>query len=371
MPRRDALPKRFSTPEAARRRNLTIITVIVLTALSAPGALFLASRANSTASAAASQAQGDGVMHQAFAETVARRWAYGTGYIVAATGPWDTDVGRPALTAEQARGLGLSPALADTPTGQGDMGVVHLAWDSATIRNVGEHFIELHRFLVTTRTGMFWLTVPVTETSAGPTRPALGGNPTIEPFLIDPDVPLGPVIWPEGFERQDPTGNVVDIAIEWAQAYVQDDHRALFRLARQTDESIVYRGLGSFDLVDATIGPVALRGDGRLMVRASLTMTNRYGVMLRSDYDLLLEQHTEPVPAVVSWGARGTGPDLTPGSVTRAAGTEPVGGYGSWLDDHTDGTFVPPTDAEPADGDDGEVAGEPRPSRSDEGNTDG
>lgn len=379
MSRRDALPKQFSSPAAARRRNMTIIGAVVATALTAPASFLVAAQASSQAAEAnaAVEATQD-VLHRAFAEAAAYRWVYGHGSIVAAgTGPWTSDAGRPVLTVDAASELGVSASYAQQPGGQGDLGAVHLAWDRADTVVLEDRYLELHHFVVLTQDGLLELTVPVTETESAPARPALGGNPTVSPYVLNTELADTPEAgWPTSWSTTQTPGNIAEVVREWAGAYADDNQRVLFRLAGETDDSRTYRGLGGFDLGELAVAASAERPDGYTVTRVTATYVNTFGVVIRADHELLIDGADQPVPRIVAWGARGQGPLLEPGENAVPAGSSPAGGYGITLDSSgtpsgfparpgsddsgTSGGFVEPT---PDDGDppgDGSDNGEGR-----------
>lgn len=365
MPSRDAMPKQITPAHIARRRNLIVIGVLIAAALTGPIATLMAvqARAHASDALATTQAEGD-VIHRAFAQAAAHRWAYGEGELLTTSGAWEDDAGRPRLDADLAADWGVSGAYTQTATRQGDLGARHVVWESVSTVATGERLLELHRFLVMTDNGMLYLTVPVTETDGSPPMPALGGNPTVEPYLVDPRLVDTPAAdWPVNMPRRNTPTNVAAVVTEWADAYATDDQRALFRLSGDTNDTLTYRGLGGFTVAELSIGQSAERGDW-LLTRATLTLTNTYGVVIRSDYDLLIGDHGDPVPRIVAWGPRGAGPTLTPRQQAVPAGTAPLGGYGTRSADPQPSPgpshgFVDPPDDEPdsePDDDDDEVA---------------
>ena len=333
---RDAIPKRFSSPQAARRRSTIIMGLVVATALTAPASFLVAATASSRAAdAVAAVAETQVIAHRAFAESIAHRWAYGTGAVIGVDGPWQRDAGRPILTRETASALRLSAAFTQRPTGQGDLGAVHVAWDRAETVQLEDRMLEHHHFLVLTRDGLLELTVPVTETPTTPPRPALGGNPTVSPYLVDSGLADTPAAgWPAGWERRNTPANIASVAEEWAVAYAADDSRVLFRLSGDTDDSRAYRGLGGFELGDINIGRSGKRSDELTVTQITATYVNSFGVVLRVDHDLLVANADQPVPNIVAWGARGQGPQLFTYMNATRGGTSPLGGYG-WIPDQT------------------------------------
>lgn len=355
------MPKQLTPKHVARRRANIFVGVLCAAALAGPLAIGVAASASSKAdeAVAATASEGD-VLHRAFAELVAHRWAHSEGELVAAgSGTWSDDAGRPRLDSDTANDLGVSAAYAQAPGGQGDLGAVRVAWQSADTIATGDRLLEMHRFLVLTERGIVTLTVPVTETATEPPQPALGGNPAVEPYLIDVDLAETPAAdWPTEMSAAATPGNIAERAREWAEAFAVDDQRTLFQLAGETNDELAYRGLGEFDLAEVEVGSSASRGDGFSLTRVSLTLSNTYGVVLNADYDLLIANPDDPTPAVVAWGARGHGPALTPGQNATSAGSAPLGGYGVRTSDPAGGSaagaFV--TDDEP----------EPEPDHDDE-----
>jgi hypothetical protein len=328
---RNAVPRLFSTQKAANARNWTIITIVLVAAACGPIALMASlGSANAARQAVAIVDGREDPIHRPFAEAAAARWAWGGQALPTTSG--SQDYGRPAILASEARNMGLDPERVAAPA---DLGVHQLVWTHVEIVDMPDgRRGEMHRFLVVSDSGMFWLTVPITETDPDPVhnvpQAALGGAPSLEPYLVSPLLDdATSVDWTDELEDVEPSTAATDRMREWADAYATDDHTTLFALTGDERADVTYRGLGGFRVVEFDIGRTAAHPHvtGATMSRVTLLMATSRGVVLRSDYDLLIPNPDAALPNVASWGARGTGPLLAPHEHAAQTGTTGNNGF--------------------------------------------
>lgn len=330
MPQRDAIPRQFSTARAADLRNKVIVGGLIVMALCGPIALGVSLSASGTARTAAATVDGiDDPIHRVFAEAAAARWAFGGDNLPTSQG--FEDYGRPVFTRAQAEELGLNPDLVDNVT---DLGVRHLVWVEATFTQLSNNRVgELHRFLVISQSGMFWLTVPITEIPEDEhtsPSPALGGSPTLHPYVVHPELEaVTPIEWEnDTYPTVEVAGEVEARIAEWAEAYAADNASELYDITAD-DRRVTYRGLGGFRLLDSRTRAAALHPEreGMMMVAVELVLGTTRGVVVRADYDLLVAEIDTPRPFIVSWGARGSGPNLEPWEHAVITDSTGAGGF--------------------------------------------
>lgn len=347
---RVALPREFKTAKQRKLRNSLVIGAVLFAAIAGPIALAFAVPALSNASRALDVVENTGeAIYRPFAEAAAARWAFEGPADVALSAEVATlagqGFGRPRLEEDDAKHAGLSHD-GESSMAPVSLDVVNITWVDAEVTSGPRGtVIELHRFVLTTRNGAFWLTIPVAETEPTPDLteagldapvPVLGGAPAVEPYTIDARSQDAPAAdWAEDDDVQAEPAVATRIA-EWAAAFAADDRQTLYDLTGDQGQ-YEYRGLGGFIVLDRTISGFGTPPDveDALMARLTLRMVNDAGVVLVADYDLLVSEPRVARPHVVAWGPRGAGPTLTPYQNAQVPGSKRSNGLDPREVDHT------------------------------------
>lgn len=192
---------------------------------------------------------------------------------------------------------------------------------SAETINIKDRSIEVHEFLVRTDAGLLEVSVTILDADG----PVLAALPSIKPADVGVPPEDAAFSWDAVF------GQAVldqDIAIEqvakWADAYGADDADALYRLTNDP-ENHLYRGIGGLQSADQPVIKSAAtfnKTQVLLTVTVTLRSTRNAALVLKSDYDLLLDDLDRAVPSIVAWGPAGTGPTLVPFSNAYEPGEE-------------------------------------------------
>ena len=329
--RLDAIPRETRSVRAAKIRNWAVAGAIGVAVLAGPAGAVIATNAAGGTAALAGELEAlraEQAHHRAYATTVAHAWIDGGTVPTPTAAGVSSDLGRPDGVDED-----------DDPVPAVPFDVDNVAWDGAEIVVEEGRAVELHRFVLTGPDRLWRLTVPVAE-GPGPTVergfPALGGYPTLEAWTVMPGE-IRAASWPERYEPTRLPGPAADRVREWADAYAADDARALYALVGDS-EGVVYRGVGGATVEAVSIGQAAIQAgedeDRRIMVKVDVTYVVNERRWVGS-HDLLVIRPDQPLPNIVAWGARGSGPTLTP-----YQNAVPVGTYRSGVDpDHA--TFRP------------------------------
>lgn len=320
--RTTAIPREFSTARRNRTRNWTIIGTIIAMALTGPCALIMSTSAASSAEQAAAAAADQTIepRYQAFAETVAARWAYDT---APSTDLPRSDLatatfGRPPLTDTEAELVDLTPSDLG-PTGRGSVTILNIAWSDAQVVATTTGAYEIHTLLLLMPEGTVQMRLTIIDT---PTGPLLAGDPIIEPYVIarpatDTDPEANTLTWPNTTDPQATPDNLAAAIRRWAQAYAADDRTALRDAVGDTGfdtDQIAQReyvGLGGFHLVNITPDQTAAIIDrpDLYATRARIDLINDAGILLSQNYDFLA-LNVNGNFFIRAWGPPGTAPLL-------------------------------------------------------------
>lgn len=153
-------------------------------------------------------------------------------------------------------------------------------------------------------------TVRLTETSAD--YPVLAAAPSLIPAKVAPTDRIDALDYRE-FNQSLAVPVPVRAKVEqWVNAYATDDQTQL-RLIVGGGPDAPYPGLGGMEVLRSTAESMWQRQDGDHVVRVGVVLTSpsANGVVLSSEFDLLVSQANTNDPRVVAWGAAGSGPTLT------------------------------------------------------------
>ncbi|HVT77878.1 MAG TPA: hypothetical protein VHD87_12670 [Acidimicrobiales bacterium] len=289
-----AIPRAIVPDRVAALRVKVVLAAVLFAAFAGPCS-FVMTLAKSAQSPAATPTY----RYAGFAQLAAMDYLAGRDTTLPRVQELPPDLGREA--APSTDGSGRQTSVKPIPA-------IGLALDRSRSEVLGDKTEEIHTFVFSTTGGKLYnLAVTVLITDNGPVIAAL---PALSPGRVAPVVPgvdyktLGnPANVDEGVTTQ---------VRAWASAYARDDEEGLYRVTGDTQERR-YVGLGGYVVTTqpSVLSSIA-KGDKQL-VQIRVTMTNLAdpGVVLTSDFDLLLEgRGKKALPDVAAWGPAGTGMSL-------------------------------------------------------------